>query len=309
MRARTASPSTTRVSMATPASAWASRAASTTARPRSGRLAAVRIVREAPVDAATCTARATALAAVADPSVPTRIRSYDMPGDATPRQTSHDHPGRTTRTSHPGGRLVTGSRRLAGRRARSGLAGLGELHGRRLEALDGPEGELLLAGLRVVLHVHDDDLAGVELLVEELLGERVLDEALDGPAQRAGAERGVVALVGDEGLRGRQELEPDALALELLLGASDHQVDDLGDLVLAQLVEDDRLVDPVQELGPEVLLERLVDLLLHLFVRDRLVGPTEAQARLAQVGRAEVRGHDQHGVAEVDRAALGVGEA
>ena len=54
------------------------------------------------------------------------------------------------------------------------------------------------------LGVDDDDLAGAELLVEELLGERVLDEALDGPTQRPGAERGVVALVGQEELGGRR---------------------------------------------------------------------------------------------------------
>ena len=48
-------------------------------------------------------------------------------------------------------------------------------------------------------------------------------------------------------------------------------------------LEDDDLVDPVQELGPEVVAHR--------------------------VGRADVRGHDQDGVAEVDRAALAVGEA
>ena len=52
---------------------------------------------------------------------------------------------------------------------------------------------------------------------------------------------------------------------------------------LLERLEDDDLVDPVQELGPEVL--------AHL------------------LGRADVRGHDQDGVAEVDRAALAVGEA
>ena len=105
------------------------------------------------------------------------------------------------------------------------------------------------------------------------------------------------------------ELDADALALELLLRARDHQVDDLGDLGLGELVEDDRLVDAVQELRPEVLLQRVVDLLLHLLVGDGLVGLAEADVGLAQVGGAEVGGHDQHGVAEVDRAALGVGEA
>ncbi len=51
---------------------------------------------------------------------------------------------------------------------------------------------------------------------------------------------------------------------------------------LLERLEDDDLVDPVQELGPEVL--------AHL------------------LGRADVRGHDQDGVAEVDRAALAVGQ-
>ena len=80
------------------------------------------------------------------------------------------------------------------------------------------------------------------------------------------------------------------------------------DLGLGQLVEDDGVVDAVQELGPEVLLQRLVDLLLHLLVADGLVGLAEADAGLAQILGAEVGGHDQHGVAEVDRAALAVGE-
>ena len=74
-------------------------------------------------------------------------------------------------------------------------------------------------------------------------------------------------------------------------------------------MEDDRVVDAVQELRAEVSLQRVVHLLLHLRVVDRLVAGTEADRRLAQILGAEVRGHDQHGVAEVDRPTLGVGEA
>ena len=47
-------------------------------------------------------------------------------------------------------------------------------------------------------------------------------------------------------------------------------------------MELDDLVDPVQELGPEDVAHRL--------------------------GRADVRGHDHHRVAEVDRAAVAVGQ-
>src|SRR4051812_1481860 len=191
-----------------------------------------------------------------------------------------------------------------------GRTGLGQLHGRRLEALDGPEHDhvLALGRLGIGLGVDDHDLAGSDLLVEELLGERVLYEALEGTAQRPGSEGGVVAAVDEKGLGPLRQLDADALALELHARAPDHQVDDLGDLRLAELVEHDRLVDPVQELGPEVLLQRVVDLLLHLLVGDGLVGLAEAHVRLAEILGAEVRGHDQHGVAEVHRTALAVGE-
>jgi hypothetical protein len=101
--------------------------------------------------------------------------------------------------------------RLA-RRSDVGGTGLRQLDGRRLEALHALEGQLDLVGLGVLLGVDDDDLSGTELLVEELLGELVLDEALDRPPQRAGAEGGVVALVGDEDLGRRRELDADALA-------------------------------------------------------------------------------------------------
>ena len=102
----------------------------------------------------------------------------------------------------------------------SGVAGLGELHRRGLEALHRPEHDDLLARLGVVLDVDEDDLAGAELLEQQPLGERVLDQALDGPAQRPGAQLRVVALVGEEVLGLLGELEAQALALELALTRS-----------------------------------------------------------------------------------------
>src|SRR5690606_28689238 len=62
--------------------------------------------------------------------------------------------------------------------------GLGQLHRRRGEALDRPEDDDVLVGLRVDLGVDHDDLAGPDLLQEELLRDRVLDQALDRPAER-----------------------------------------------------------------------------------------------------------------------------
>ena len=79
---------------------------------------------------------------------------------------------------------------------------------------------------------------------------------------------------------------------------------------LSQLVEDDDVVDAVEELRPEVLLQLVVDLLLHPLVVVLAAALGEAEAdRLGDVGGAEVRGEDQHGVLEVDRATLTVGQA
>ena len=105
------------------------------------------------------------------------------------------------------------------------------------------------------------------------------------------------------------ELQAHTLLFELLAHPTNHQVDHTYDLGLRQLVEHDGFVDAVQELRTEVILERLVDLCLHPLVTHCFVVLGEAQVRLAQVTSTEVRGHDQHRVAEVNRTTLAVGQA
>ncbi len=74
-------------------------------------------------------------------------------------------------------------------------------------------------------------------------------------------------------------------------------------------MEDDHIVDAVEELRPEMFLQLVVDLLLHPLVVVLATALGEAQAdRLRDVGGAQVRREDQHGVLEVDRAALAVGQ-
>ena len=108
--------------------------------------------------------------------------------------------------------------------------------------------------LGLALAVDQDRRAGLELAAEHEVGERILDEALDRAAQRAGAHRRVVALLDQQLLRLLGELDAGLVLAHLLAQALQHQVDDRLDLVLRQLVEDDHLVDAVQELGPEDLL-------------------------------------------------------
>jgi hypothetical protein len=75
----------------------------------------------------------------------------------------------------------------------------------------------------------------------------------------------VEALLRQVLLRVLGQLEAHVLVLELGLDPGDEDVDDLQDLVLAQLVEDDRVVDAVEELRAEVLLQLVVDL---VFIRS-----------------------------------------
>ena len=76
-------------------------------------------------------------------------------------------------------------------------------------------------------------------------------------------------------------------------------------------MEDDDFVHPVEEFGPEDLLELARDARLHLLVADAgLAALHKAQRHVLGDGLgADVAGHDENGVAEIDRAPLGVGEA
>src|SRR4029077_19552202 len=76
--------------------------------------------------------------------------------------------------------------------------------------------------------------------------------------------------------------------------------DDRLELLLDEAVEDDDLVDPVEELGAELPAQRVHDVLAH----ELIILPGE----LGDEGRADVAGHDDHDVLEVDGAALTVGE-
>src|SRR4051812_3508371 len=166
--------------------------------------------------------------------------------DPRRRGSTHDERLRTRSGPRTGvrGPFVVQTKGLTLGRAR-------ELHRRRLETLDGAEDDL------VALGVDDDRLARVELLPQDLLRQRVLDVTLDGAAQRPGAQRRVVALLGEQVLRRIGELEPEALALQLRLHPHDEQVHDVVDVAARQLREHDDVVDAVEEFGPEVPLELL----------------------------------------------------
>jgi hypothetical protein len=79
-------------------------------------------------------------------------------------------------------------------------------------------------------------------------------------------------------------------------------VHDGADLRRAQRMEHADVVDAVDELGPEVLLHHFHDRGLHR-------GVVALAGELLDDVASQVRRHDDHGVAEVDGAALAIREA
>ena len=81
----------------------------------------------------------------------------------------------------------------------------------------------------------------------------------------------------------RRQRHVQALELELVADPLDHEIDDLDHLWLRKFVEDHDLVDPVEELRPEVSLQCFVDLGLHALIRHGFGVLGEAHRGLAQV--------------------------
>ena len=86
-----------------------------------------------------------------------------------------------------------------------------------------------------------------------MLGKRVLDQALEGALERAGAEGWIPALLDDDLLSGAGQLERDLALVQAGSQARELELGDARDLLAGQLFELDDLVDPVQKLGPEEL--------------------------------------------------------
>ena len=109
------------------------------------------------------------------------------------------------------------------------------------------------------LHIDRDDLAGPQLAEQDPLRQIVLDLPLDRAAQRPRAEHRIIAPLGQQRPGRGQQLQAHVPVLEPLIHLGDHQVHDGENLLLAEPAEHDGVIDPVQELRPEVLLQ----LLLH----------------------------------------------
>src|SRR3990167_9166943 len=137
------------------------------------------------------------------------------------------------------------------------------------------------------------------------------DFVLYEPAERAGAVVRVVSLFGkirvDRGVDGERYV----FACEALHHLFNLYADYLAHRLRREDIKDNYFVDAVEELGAEVVFERLLDLffsydvILHIALTSR--GKAEL-FHLVDVLRAYVARHDDNGIAEVDPTAFGVGE-
>src|ERR671920_264700 len=154
------------------------------------------------------------------------------------------------------------------------------------------------------------DLGAVgDLAAQDHLAHGVFDHALQHALQGPRAEGWIVALLGEfvEGFVG--ELDRHVALDELLAEALYLDLDDVAHILALELVEDDDLVDPVEELGTEDLAQLAGDAALHLLVGEPGLIRAEAK-RLCLVDRLrpDVGGHDEHYVLEIHGAALRVRE-
>src|SRR5438094_649605 len=152
--------------------------------------------------------------------------------------------------------------------------------------------------------VHHQPLAVADLPRDELLRQGRLDRALDDALERPGRVDGVDPPLGEEVLGPVGEHELEVAVREPGLEPRELNVDDLPQVRAPEGMEDHHVVDAVQELGAEVLAERLQHLLLH-----GVVGTGVVAAIAGEQLAPDVRGHDDDRVLEVDRAPVAVGQA
>src|SRR5262249_55890696 len=135
----------------------------------------------------------------------------------------------------------------------------------------------LLEGEVLAAPAHGHGVTLRELAAQDLLGQLVLDEPLDGALERARAVLRIPAVLDEELLGRLRDVEREAAPREPLLEAAELDVDDALHLVAGQPAEDQDVVEPVEELRAEVLAHLLQHRAPHQLV---LLGGIEALALL-----------------------------
>src|SRR6185312_7717063 len=166
----------------------------------------------------------------------------------------------------------------------------------------------------IVNHNAFHQVAWMEFALQEAFRQGIFDHPLNGAAQWTSAILRIEALLYQEILGSLWYDQFQLLLSQLHTHTIEQQIDDRIHLFDAQRMEDDDLVNTVQELGLEGILQLAEYLRLHGFILvlidlRLILGLLESNGRfLIQQGCSNVGGHDHNSIAEVYRAALGVGQ-
>src|ERR1044071_7826840 len=102
-------------------------------------------------------------------------------------------------------------------------------------------------------------VAFAEPPLEHSHGERILNQPLNRSLERAGAESGIVAFLGEQTLRVRRDVEADLALGKELSEPFELQIDDALDVLRGERTKDDDVVDAVEKLRLELLPQRQHD--------------------------------------------------
>src|ERR1017187_780964 len=146
--------------------------------------------------------------------------------------------------------------------------------------------------------------------LDQRFRERIFDVLLQRATQRARAIAAVAASLLEDVPGGfRQQVELHLLGHQVLVHLLDHQGDDLDQVGVGEGAEQNYFVEAVEEFGVERLLylgaHHVLDFRRHAFTRGG--GKAQVAALLEEAG-AQIGGHDDDGVLEIDLVAEAVGQ-
>src|SRR6202140_2286559 len=146
--------------------------------------------------------------------------------------------------------------------------------------------------------VDSDRVALAELALQQHHRQRVLYEALNRALQGTGSIDRVPTTLREQLACGISDHEVHPSVRQPVFESLQLNIDDGGQLLLGQRLEDDHLVDAVEKLGAEVFSQHGDHRVTHSF--EVLAG------HLLDQWATEIRRHDQNRVAEVDGPALAI---
>src|SRR5205814_10058811 len=138
-------------------------------------------------------------------------------------------------------------------------------------------------------------VAVADRTIEDATSDAVLDFALDDALERTSPELRIVTLSGKQIFGSFGKLERDVAISEARAQTVDLDFDNLPDLSALERLEDDDFVDTVDKLGTKAFFAQVLSYFALQFILFHAIQRREPLT-------ADVAGHDDHSVLEVDSA-------